>query len=498
MIGIQKQILLLTDYHYSEFENYLINTNSDLSVKLVSNIRHSKTVHESDELCALTYGDCEEKTRKKFLQLTHHTFKLTSFLSRNYPNYLKHNLQLIEELLSQGEKEKANLIANWMNDVAEKIEDYTTLIEVNKFFAQQCYITESREATKYHEKINEYISLENTKNLLYHYLRENLFYKGKENISKTHSTKDLNFFDEYILSKSNSINILARFGKYFEQSFLSHPDFYKPETVNILDELEKDFLNNAHVCFHYLDDMYFKILGLRLQMDINNNNTISMMQEIKKMNQVSSFLKFWGSYINLSELFAFSVEVSHYLNLYALTFKENYLKTVPREIKENIIELRKKLEAELNKDIWKDSQYIIKLINLKCIYAAILLTGNEEDKLKSTQIIEDTLTSYKQVPFQKFLDGMFVTLIMGQFSLKLNEEIAVTYKRYKKLTSDQIVLRENDLTIEAYYYTSQYLMNKRKQYIEKIKLTYDTAHDLEHVKNLIIELVSYYHIPAEL
>jgi len=83
----------------------------------------------------------QKKTKKKFLQLTHHTFKLSGFLSRNYTNYLKHNLQVIEELLSKGEKQKANDIAEWLSDVAEKIEDYTTLIEVTKFFAQQCFIT---------------------------------------------------------------------------------------------------------------------------------------------------------------------------------------------------------------------------------------------------------------------------------------------------------------------------------------------------------------------
>ena len=57
------------------------------------------------------------------------------------------------------------------------------------------------------------------------------------------------------------------------------------------------------MCFHYLDDMYFKILGLRLQLDVNNNNTESMLQEVKKMNGISSFLKFWKSYINIPEIF---------------------------------------------------------------------------------------------------------------------------------------------------------------------------------------------------
>ena len=299
MISIQKQVYLLTDFHFKEFSDYLLNSNAELPYKLITTIRHSKTIHESDELCKLTYGDSEDKTKKKFLQLTHHTFKLSGFLSRNYPSYLNHNLQKIEEALSKGEKKEANDIAEWVSDVAEKIEDYTTLITVNKFFAQQCFITESKDAFKFHKKVSESIELEQIKNLIYLYLRENLFFKGKENISKTQSKKELDFFDQYTNHSSNSINILARFGKYYELSFLSHPDFFKPETVKALDDLERDFLNNAHVSFHFLDDMYFKILGLRLQLDVNNNNTEAMLQEVKKMNNISSFLKFWKSYINI-------------------------------------------------------------------------------------------------------------------------------------------------------------------------------------------------------
>ncbi len=498
MISIQKQILLLSDFHFKEFLDYLSNTNAELPHKLISTIRHSKKHHESDELCALIYGNSDDKTKRKFLQLTHHTFKLSGFLSRNYPNYLKHNLQIIEEHLSKGEKQKANDVAEWLSDVAEKIEDYTALIEVTKFFAQQCFITESKDANKYHKKIDQYIEYERVKNSIYLYLRENLFFKGKENISKTQVSKELDFFDQYTKHESNSINILARFGKYYELSFLSHPDFFKDEIAKGLDDLERDFLNNAHVCFHYLDDMYFKILGLRLQLNTNNNNTESMLQEVKKMNNVSSFLKFWGSYINIPEIFSFSVQASHYMSTYAYVFRDDYHKTLPRDIKDNIQFLKLKLESELAKNIWNDGEYIIKLINLKCFYSAVLLTGDTADKAKSIKILEDTLVSYQQIPFQKFLDGMFVALIMGYFSLEQHEKVITTYKRYKKITSDQIVVKENDLTIDAYYFTSQYLTNQRKQYTEKLKLTYDDASSFEHIKLLISELGTYYKIPVSL
>lgn len=63
-----------------------------------------------------------------------------------------------------------------------------------------------------------------------------------------------------------------------------------------------------------------------------------------------------------------------------------------------------------------------------------MLTGDLNDKNKSVKILEDTLVSYQQIPFQKFLDGMFVALIMGYFSLEQYGKVVTTYKRYKKIT----------------------------------------------------------------
>ncbi len=497
MISIQKHILLLSDFHYNEFSEFLQHTNASLSNQLISAIRKQKTHLESDELCTLVYGDAQEKTRKKFLQLTHHTFKLTSFLSRNYPNYLKHNLLVIEQEVGKGNKTKANDVAEWLCDIADKIEDYTTLIEVYKFLAQQAFISESKETAKFHQKINEYLKLEDTKNTLYSYLRENLFFKGKEGVAKPTHKQEQRFFDAYCNHKSHSINILARFGKCYELSFKNNPDFFKPETLEALDELEKDFLNNAFVVFHYLDDVYFKILAQRLQHVLNTSNTEAILLETKKMNTISSFLKYWKSYINIPELFSLAVQISHYITVYGYVFKNDYHKTLPRDIKENLLFIKNKLELELAKNIWDDDN-LIKLINVKGLFAAILLTGDEKDKRKSIKTLEDTLISYQQIPFQKFLDGIFVTLIMGYFCLDESEKVISTYKRYKKITTDQIVHNENDLTIDAYYFVAQYRSNARNQYIEKLLATYQKAEKNTQLKLLIKELSLYYNIPMAL
>lgn len=497
MLSIQKQVLLLSQFHYEEFAEYLKGSKAELSYKLITTIKKQKKQPESDELCALIYGDSQEKTRKKFLQLTHHTFKLSGFLSRNYPNYLKHNLLIVEELLSKGESEQANELTEWLIDVAEKIEDYTTLIEVYKFKAQQGFITESKDVVKYHQQVENYIKLEHIKNAIYLYLREHASFSGKHSVSKTKLSKDLAFFDQYIHHKSNSINILARFGKYFELSFLNHPDFFKKETLKQLDVLEKDFLNNPHVCFHVLDDLYYKILGLKLQHDVYSINTGEMLNEIKKMNNVSSFLKFWKSYVNVPELFALSVQVNHYTGAYGYIFRNDYHKRLSKDVKDNLHFLKEKAEELLAKDIW-DNGHLIKFIRLRCFYAIILLAGDEKDKLKGVTTLEDTLVSYQQIPFQNLLDKIFVTLMMGYFSLSQYDKVVASYKRYKKITSKQIVGKENNLTIEAYYFATQYLLNQRKQYIDKLESTFKAAKQYVSVRMLITELSSYYKIPLNL
>jgi hypothetical protein len=497
MLSIQKQVLLLSEFHYQEFIEYLKSSNAELSYKLITTIKKQKKQPDSDGLCKLIYGDSAEKTRKKFLQLTHHTFKLSGFLSRNYPNYLKHNLQIVEELLSKGQKQQANYIAEWLIDVAEKIEDYTTLIEVYKFKAQQAFITESKDTIKNYKKVDDYIELEQIKNSIYYYLREHASFKGKESVSKSKLNKDLAFFDKYVHHKSNSINILARFGKYYELSFLNHPDFFKKETLKQLDVLEKDFLNNAYVCFHALDDVYYKILGLKLQHDMYSTNTSAMLSEIKKMNGVSSFLKFWKSYVNIPELFAMAAQINHYTGAYGYIFRSDYNRRLNKEVKESLVFLKNKLEELLEKDIWSDG-HLVKYIKVKCFYAIILLSGDDKDKDKAIKTLEDTLISYQQIPFQNFLDRIFVTLVMGYFSLNQHDKVIASYKRYKKITAKQIVQQENDLTIEAYYFTTQYLTSQRKQYIDKLEATHRLAKHHASVRLLIEELDTYYKLPVTL
>jgi hypothetical protein len=130
----------------------------------------------------------------------------------------------------------------------------------------------------------------------------------------------------------------------------------------------------------------------------------------------------------------------------------------------------------LKKPLWNEG-YIIKLINVRSLYSGLLLLGTKEEIKKATDIIEETLITYQQIPFQKFLDQIFASLAIGYFSLKQYEKVAECYKRYKKSTNGNSVNEENDITICAYYYASQWITTERKQYAEKLYNTFEATEE---------------------
>lgn len=497
MLLIQKLILLLSDFHFNQFLEFLKNEKAVLPAKLIKEIRnYGWNQPESDVLCEKVYGDKENKTKKKFLQLTHHTLKLSYYLSRNYPSYLKQNLLLIEEHINRGEKTRADQIAECLNDISEKLEDFTTRIEVLKFLSQRAFISESREAGKLHQTINVLINAELNQNEIYGILREKFHFKGKENIEEGLTQQNLDLFNKLSNSEFISIQILARYARVYALFFTNNHDFYKTETLNELESIENDLYKNAFIIFPFLEDIYFKILSLKLQIKVHEMDTVGTLREAKRLINDSNSILFWKSFVNVPELFAIAIQASHFISHYGYTFKKDHYKNLPDEVKQQINFLKSKLITEMEKPFWNEGN-LIKLINARSLYAGLLLLGQKEDIKRGIDIIEETFISFQQIPFQKFLDGMFAGLIIGYFSLENHEKVSDTFKRYKKITGGNSVIQENDFTIHAYYYVSQFILTQRNQYREKLATVFEETKgksQLQQVKNLINELAEYYSI----
>jgi hypothetical protein len=99
------------------------------------------------------------------------------------------------------------------------------------------------------------------------------------------------------------------------------------------------------------------------------------------------------------------------------------------------------------------------------------------------------------------MDSIFICLMLGYFALNNYKMCVETFKRYVKLSKGRVVNAENDLEIHSYYYAAQWLSTGRKQYINKINENYQRAglHNSHQViQRTILELVSYFNIPASL
>jgi len=501
MLSIQKVVLLLDEFHYQEFERYLDDNNAMLSLKLVRVIKADGwSQKESDDLCEAVYGTNDDKAKKKFFQLVHHTFKLTYYLARNFPSYLSFNVGKIHKLINVGQTKKANDIAEILIDIADKIEDFQTQIQGLKFLSQQAFILESpREAFKDHTRISELLKLEIDLNELYLYMRETLNVQSKTNITQDEIPSHLEFYSKYENSDSFAVRILSRFAKVSTLSFVGDNSFYTTKNYEELLLIEKELQNNCHVLFPFLEDVLFKVYYFKLQYQLHELDTENLLSESLKIIKSSSDLLYWKNYLNVPELFSISIQTSYYLTNNCNTYRSDYYENLDPNVKQHVNFLKDRCREMLARPIWGDG-YILKLINLKSLYSGLLLMGTKDDVKEAIEILEEMLTTYQQISFQKFLDGIFGSLIVGNFSLKQYDKVAECYKRYKKLTSSTIFTEENDITINALYYASQWISNGRKQYVEKLQSTYERAvltPKLINVQKLIIDLSDYYNIPLK-
>lgn len=501
MLSIQKVILLLDDFHFNEFKTHLKENNAELPHKLITQIRKDgSNQKESDALCKAVYGTDDEKSKKKFFQLVHYTFRLTSYLSRNHPAYLTHNISEIQKHINRGELEKANKLSEIVLDVAEKIEDFNTAIAVLKYYAQQAHITENKNAAiRYHQQISEYLKYEHIINQIYLYMRQNLNYKGKSVLSEKEMQEHLSFYDKYKNHSALSIQFLSRFAYCQTLNYLNDPHFFSPEVEAEIDSLTDELDKNSFIIFSFSDDIQLNVDYLKLKHLIYHLDRDSLQKEAMNLIKKREPLRFWKNYVPPPEIIYLSIQASYYITHYCHGYKKDFHETLPKDIKKQINEYKSRCLEILEKPIWNEGLYV-RYINLNNIYCCFLLLGPKEDVKKSVEKIESLLVNFQQIAFQRLYDALFATLITGYFFLQEHENIQECYKRYEKLTAGTSKNIENDLTIKAVYYASQWISTQRKQYIEKLKGVIEKTKENEkwrHVETMIDDIADYFNIPIK-
>ncbi len=497
MISIQKVVVLLEDYHLKEFRAYLKKTNAELPLKLVDAVhKHGWEDADSDQLCKIIYKKSGAPEKRKFFQLAHHTFKLTGFLSRNYPSYLQHNIGKIEVFVNQGKLKEANSLSEILLDIAEKIEDFSTSRSVLVFFAQQSYIREKKtEAIRYLENNARVIDSERASNDLYLYLRTNLHFKDKTSGDNLDTEKHLSYFRSFQQHTSFAVRILSRYAWCYTLHFLNDERFYTKEMQDELNFISDELEKAPYVVFSFVDDIELNVDYLKLKLLVSWLDKDELQKVAANLLKKRETPRFWRNYLNSAQIGFISIQASLLASTYGFCYRKGWYENISPELREEIAMYRKSCEEILASPTWEEESLHVRYINLNNIYCCFLLLSSLKDVKRVPVLMEGLLFNYQQVAFHRMYDQIFATIIMAYFISEDYIKVQECYKRYEKLTANASKLMENDLTIKAYYYASQWISSGRKQYKEKMNGLLEKSKavkNLENVKKLVEDMKEYF------
>jgi hypothetical protein len=500
MLNIEKVVKLLDDYHIELFKQYLEDIEAQYPLLLVKAIHRSPDVEqESDDLCKEVYGNSDKKTKQKFFQLAHHSFKLTSYLSKNFSSYLSPNLPIIQRYFNTGAVTKGKALSEILLDIAEKVEDFPVQISVLNILANYHALCENYlESLKLREKITTVITYQQIQNDLYNHILANFSSKGKP-AKITDLDQHLQFFEQYNQHPILTVSLLSRWGYCQTLNYVNSPDFYTQATYLQLLAIEDDLRKYDYICFPFLEDLTYKVAYLKIRYLFSEYKMDAILQEAEQIVQNSNQIHFWQHIVHVPEIFAIAIQASYYLSNYMITYRSNHKTIVPLDVQKRIETLKERCAELLEQNVWGE-QFIIRYINLKTVYSGLLIISSEEECKVALDTLEEMLVVYQQVPFHIFIDSIFINIIAANFILKSYPRLQQAYKRYKKLSEGKPVNIENDTIIHGFYYTSQWLYSQRKQYLVKLNKTIETVANTNYLSSthrLLIDLVDYYNIPLD-
>ena len=504
MLTIEKTVKLLDDFHLDQFREFLkeISIRSYYPLALVDVIdRDFRVEQDSDELYQQVYGEkpTDEKDRKKFFQLAYHTFRQTSFLAKNYPDYLSVNLPRIQKLINTGELEDAITLADILRDVAEKVEDYSTLAKVLHIQARaSAYLGNLTESLRLQEEISGYLTIQSQISNINGLIFSSLERKGKV-LPPEEYQEMLNSVTALADSEVFSVRLLARLNVAYLRYLHRDPVFFTEENFALLQEVEQDAHKNEHIILPFLYNLLPKVHFLKMHYLFRQLDSQRILEEARQITEEGKSELFWHSFINLPELNSITIQCSHLVSNYFYSYRPDRQKFVPPEIGEQIEHLIERCEQILANPVLEE-KFVQRYVALSTVYAGLLMLGRPEKVKKSVQTLETLLLFYQQVPFKMKLDGIYTTLIMGNFALQDYEQVEKTFRRFKKTGKNKVLNEENDLTIQGFYYAAKFVESKKAQYAKKFAKVMDETAQKEGLKSTtkkLQEIATFFSISSD-
>lgn len=502
-LTIQKVVKLMSPFHKEEFMQHLREIKASIPLRLVESINDDLIDSlSSDDLCALVYGRNDPQTRKSFNQLASHTFRLTAFLSRNYPSYLLHNINKIEELINYGRLKEANVLAEILLDIAEKIEDLTTQILVLRFLCQQAHIQKSQaEVIRFSNRISEVLNCDMLLHNIYFYLRKNFNISIKDDSVLKSLDKHFDYFASFHENECHKIRIISKFSSLYLLYYYRPTEYLTEKVQQEIQDFEEELTKNGVVILPFMEDLFSKFSFYKLNLSNTDLSSKEGKFEYQKLLTHNRHLKFWQNYVNIPELYAITIKSTYYLSRYhSINHREDFRQVIPLDDRQDIARLASRCEELIIKDIW-EPDHINDLIHFRLAWSALLLLGERTDIEKGVDNLEKLMTTYQQITFSESMDSIFICLMIGYFAMDDYKSCVETFKRYIKLSKGRIVNAENDLEIHTYYYVSQWISSERKQYLRKIEENYQRAgqhNSRKVIQQTILEMTQYFNIPLSL
>ncbi|MBX7181638.1 MAG: hypothetical protein K1X82_05965 [Bacteroidia bacterium] len=475
-LTIEKFVKLLSDFHLAEFKGFLQETNALLPLKLVKSIdRDPDSFQGGDMLCRLVYGKDDSRSKLNFNQLASYTFRMAGWVAKNYPSFLSHNIELMEVLVNTGRLEKANILAENLLDIAEKIEDFRTQTAVLAFLSQQNYLHYNfGESLRLHSRLVEVLETNKVYNEVQVYFKTHFNITARRTNMLEKLDEHLAYFNNFINHPSFAISSYARYCILFIKYYFTPSEFFSPETQQYLLDFESDLNKYGYVTMPFLTEIRTRLSLFKLNFPDYNYGEKEGKKELERLLSYSHYYKFWKYFANLPELYATNIKGTYYLSKYhTMLHRPGFERIIEPEDKKDIASWQERSKYLLDNTNW-GKEHLNDMIHLRLNYAALLLLGSNEMRKTAVMLVEETLITYQQLSFSESLDSFISCLMIGYFSLGDYDKCASTFIRYIKLNNNKIINQDNDWVIYSYYYTAQWIQNRRKQYPKKLWDLYDS------------------------
>jgi hypothetical protein len=498
ILVIQKFIFLLDDFHYREFREHLKNINAVLPLKLTEEVRSRLPEFDSHEvLCKKIYGSFDKPKKQSFNQLSSYTFKLSYNLAQNYPGYLCHNISRIQRLVNEQQPTEAGFLAEILLDVTERIDEFDCRIFTLQFLCEQAFlINDTIRGLKLNEQLDEMVAKKSLLiKLLSQYRKTQDEHVGVIGTTGLENLKS--YFAKFHTDAHPSIRILSRYA-YLKVIYEFDPKMFTDADVGIIDALEKDLQVNAFVVLPFLNDIQGSLGFLKLNSSYTNPGSKDSQKHIEELSRHYDSVKFWGSYLNRGQIYLVTVSATRLLSIYHCHIhRSDYYLILRAEDRTVIEQLLKKCE-ELLLQFSKSKSAGFGIRSIKMLYGALLIISGGDNIKKGIYELEALLVAYQQVNLKSSTDSIFMCLMIGYFSLKDYNKCALTFKRYAKNIKGKQIFEQNDVKIYAYYYISQWLLTRSKQYHVKLEGLLKPKKPGAEVPQTIMELINYFKVPVSL